>query len=255
MRLHKVFALLYRDLLIIRRSRWRVVELIYFPLTTVLIWGFFSVYSRRFSVEAGLIILIINIFWNFAFVAQSTANMQIMEDVWSGSLKQLLVSGISEVEYMVGRMITASIVSSIILALMVLTSLLFSSQQLYFNQQFIVISILTLLVSLAMAVLVSAMIVSLGKSYGFLAWSALQAFVFLSAPFFPKETFPGVISAVSAVMPYTYIFESARALSYGESMPLMAAFITVVAYSVLVWPIYIYLFRKARKNGNLVRLG
>ncbi len=254
MKLNRIIALLYRDLLIIRRSKWRIVELIYFPVTTILIWGFFSIYSKSFSLEVGLTILIINIFWNFAYFAQNTANMQIMEDVWSGSLKQLLVSGISEVEYMLSRMITASIISLVTLVIMVGISMFFSRNLFYSVPQFIAISLLTLIISLAMSVLISALIVYLGKSYGFLAWTALQAFVFLSAPFFPKETFPDIVRYVSLVMPYTYIFEAARALPSGINIPVGSAVIVAVAYTAFVWPIYLYLFRIARKKGNLVRL-
>ncbi len=254
MKLNRIISLLYRDLLIIRRSKWRIVELIYFPVTTILIWGFFSIYSKSFSPEAGLIILIINIFWNFAYFAQNTANMQIMEDVWSGSLKQLLVSGISEIEYMLSRIVTASIISLLVLAIMVAISFLFSTALFYSIPQFLIISALTLIISLAMSVMISALIVFLGKSYGFLAWTALQAFVFLSAPFFPKETFPEIVQYISLIMPYTFIFEAARALPSGVNLPIGNAVIVAVAYTIVVWPFYIYMFRLARKKGNLVRL-
>ena len=96
---NKIRALVHRDLLIIRRSKWRLVEIFYFPITTIIIWGFFAIHSKSFYFEAGLLVLIVNIFLNFAFVAQSTVNMQMMQDSWSGSLKQLFLSGVSEVEY------------------------------------------------------------------------------------------------------------------------------------------------------------
>src|SRR5438552_9139797 len=99
MKLDKIFALLYRDVVIFSRLKWRLAETFYFPLTAVLIWGFFSVYMKSFSLEAGLIVLVMNIYWNFAYAAQSTTNMSMLEDVWSGSLKQLFVSGITATDF------------------------------------------------------------------------------------------------------------------------------------------------------------
>ncbi|MBI2136992.1 ABC transporter permease [Candidatus Woesearchaeota archaeon] len=250
----RLSALAYRDLLIIRRSRWRLVEIFYFPLTAMLMWAFFASYSRSFAFEAGLLVLVISLFWNFAYVAQSTVNMQMMEDAWSGSLKQLFLSGVSEIEYVAARMFTATVVSVPVLVLMAAVAF-FSGWD--FLRQFPVvaaISALTLLTSLALAVLITGLIVVLGRGYGFLAWTALQAFVLLSAPFFPREVFPGFLQFVSAVMPFTYIFEAARGLALGSPVGLLKPVIVAVAYFIFVWPIYVFCFRLARKNGNLVKL-
>ncbi|HIG98597.1 TPA: ABC transporter permease [Candidatus Woesearchaeota archaeon] len=254
MNVGRILALVYRDLLIIRRSKWRLVEIFYFPLTTMLMWGFYASYSASFAFEAGLLVLVISLFWNFAYVAQSTVNMQMMEDVWFGSLKQLFLSGVSEVEYVAARIFTATVVSAPVLALM--AAVAFFSGWDFLSELPLVaaISALTLLTSLAMAVLITGMIVVLGRGYGFLSWTALQAFVLLSAPFFPREVFPGFLQPVSAVMPYTYIFEAARNLALGSPVGLWKPTLVAAAYFVFVWPVYIFCFRLARKNGNLVKL-
>ena len=107
----KILALAYRDLLIIRRSKWRLVEIFYFPITTIVIWGLFALHSKALLIEAGVFVLIVNIFWNYALIAQSTVNMQLLEDSWSGSLKQLFLSGISEIDYVLARMFTSTVIS------------------------------------------------------------------------------------------------------------------------------------------------
>lgn len=255
MNLNKMRALVYRDLLIIRRSKFRLVEIFYFPLTTIIIWGLFAVNARSFAVEAGLIVLIVNIFWNYALIAQSTVNMQLMEDSWSGSLKQLLLSGISSTDYVIARLITSTIVSSLVLTLLLGISMGFGwvpSSQLALILQ---LAILTLIVSLAMAVFVTALILVLGRSYGFLSWTALQLFVLLSAPFFPRSIFPPGISHLSYVMPYTHIFEAARNVSAGSEVTWLPAIVIAIAYFILVWPLYVYMFSLARKKGTLARLG
>ena len=255
MNFRKIMALVYRDLIVIKKSKWRLVEIFYFPVTTIIIWGFFASYSRTLVFEAGLFVLIVNVFWNFAYVGQSTVNIQLMDDAWNGSLKQMFLSGVSEIEYIVARILTSSIVSSVVLVFLLSIAYLFVGSELKPASSIAVISVLTLITSMAMGVLISSLIIALGRGYGFLAWTALQVFILLSAPFFPKEMFPIPLRYVTEVMPYTHIFEAARNLATDSPVFFGSAIIVAAGYSVLVWPLYIYFFRLARKNGKLVRLG
>ena len=102
----RLSALVYRDLLLHTRMKWRIAEILYFPITTIIIWGLFALYSKTIAIEAGMVVLSVNVFWQFAYLAQSTANMSIMDDTWSGSFRQLMLSGITEVEYISARLIS-----------------------------------------------------------------------------------------------------------------------------------------------------
>ena len=135
-----------------------------------------------------------NVFWNFAYVGQSTVNIQLMDDSWNGSLKQMFLSGVSETEYIVARIVTSSIVSSVVLVFLLSIAYLFVGPDLKSAPVIAVISLLTLVTSMAMGVLISSLIIVLGRGYGFLAWTALQAFILLSAPFFPERNVPGSFS-------------------------------------------------------------
>ena len=251
----KIKALVYRDLLIFRRSKWRITETFYFPITAVLIWGLFALHSKGFHFEAGMVVLIVTVFWNFAHVGQTSVNIQMLQDVWSGSLKQLLLSGISEMDYMVSRLITSGIISVLVLAVLLMIAHFFLEG---FPEPFsaiVTISFLTLVTSLSLGVLLTGVIANLGKTYSFLAWTSLQALVLLSAPFFPREYFPVFLQYVSNVMPFTHIFQAAKDYAAGNPVIWHYAFIVTLAYAVIVWPIYLYLFRLAKRNGKLVELG
>ena len=258
MKWHKIFALLYRDMLIFSRVKWRLAETFYFPITTIIIWGFFAIYMRSFAVEAGLMVLALNIFWNFAYIAQSNTNMQMMDDTWSGSLKQIFFTGIQEFEYLFARIIFSIIISLVVLIALITISLLFGLSVIATNLG--IISLLmfgTLLSSVAMSVLIASILISMGKEYGFLAWTLLQLFILLSAPFFSVDVFPGPIKAISAVMPYTAIFENARNLvldgviNYGLLVKGMGI---SLAYLLLSLPLYKFAFYRARKTGYLVKI-
>ena len=117
---------------------------------------------------------------------------------------------------------------------------------------------LTLVASLALAVIVAGLILSTGREYGFLSWTAIEAFILLSAPFYPTAIFPGIVQPVTWIMPFTNIFEGVRLLvTSGIVDPrfLINGAIVSFGYLILSFPFYLIMFKRARKNGNLVRMG
>ncbi|MBI3412832.1 MAG: ABC transporter permease [Candidatus Aenigmarchaeota archaeon] len=260
MKINRVFALIYYDILVFSRAKWRVMEMFYFPITTVIMWGLFSAYMRSFAVEAGLIVLVLNIFWNFASVAQSNTNMQIMDDSWSGSIKQMLTSGIRESEYIFARIISTTVISVALLGILLFMSLHMFDLRIIFQTPGVtsVLFLSTLIASVAMSILIAAFIITAGKEYGFLSWTVLQIFILLSAPFYPVSVFPEWLQPFTTIMPYTATFENARSLSAGglinNSLLLQGLAVSLV-YLLLSLPVYFYSFRRARKTGYLVKLG
>jgi len=255
MRWSKIAALMYRDSIVIRRVKFRIMDIIYFPLTTLIIWGLFAIYSRQMAAEAGLIVLIINIFWNFAHVAQTTSNVLMMEDIWSGSFKQVLLSGISEFEYITARLLSSGITSIFVVLMLTSLSLLLDIN--FFSVHTIFLILITLIGSLSLAILIAAFVVFAGREYGFLVFSAMQLFIMLSAPFFPKEIFPKVLVYLSYIMPFTAVFEAARAFSTTGTVPLnlllWGAAVTL-GYFVFAWPMYYLSFRRSKRTGMLARM-
>jgi ABC-2 type transport system permease protein len=231
------------------------MEIIYFPITTIIIWGLFAIYARQMAAEAGLIVLIINIFWAFAHLAQTTSNLLMMEDIWSGSLKQILLTGISEFEYIVARILTSTIVSTVMVVVMTSLALLFGIN--FFQADMIFLIFITLLGSMALSVIVASAIFYMGREYSFLVWGAIQLFIMLSAPFFPKEMFPKAILYVSYVMPFTAVFEAARGFSTTgivHGYQLVWGLAVCLGYFVIAWPLYYLAFRSTRIKGTLARM-
>ncbi len=255
MKWHRIAALLYRDWRIFTRLRYKLVEVFYFPLVTVLLWGLFSVYAREYWLEAGMIILVINLFWSFAHLMQSEVNTMMMEDCWSGSLKQLLVSGISGLEYLFARMCSSGMAAVSVTVLLVLLASAFMDFPSY--RLLVALIIPAFISSMALAGYVGSLIIILGRSYGFLAWSSMTLVVFLSAPFFPPSFFPPGLEQLSYFMPFTAVFAGVRQMmteSTVSSGILLRAYLTAAAYLLFSWPVFAYAFKRARSSGRLARL-
>ena len=250
--------MVYRDFLITARLKWKFIELVYLPITTVLIWGLFAVYARSFSAEAGALLLVINVFWAFAHLTQSTTNQNMMEDVWSGSLKQLFFSGITEFEYLFSRIISTTIITCVVAALMLGLSFYFGITAIAANiSAFVAFSVIILIASISLSILVASLIFVMGREYGFLSWAAIQIFILLSAPFFPVEIFPTALQYVAQIMPFTDVFTAIRLLIETGVLhtDLMAkGTIISAAYFFISLPLYKMAFKRAKKTGKLVRM-
>ena len=258
MRYYKIKALVFRDLKIFRRSKWRLAEYFYFPITTIIIWGLFALFTRDFSAETGLMVLAVNVFWSFSYLAQSTVNMQMNEDMWSGSFPQVMASGFTPFEYLFARIVTATIVSVVIMVLMIATALAFGLAVLIEQGGLVtLLSGVTLLGSIGLSVLVAALILLFGREYSFLAWTILQVFVLLSAPLYPLDILPQPLQVVAWGMPFTSVFEGVRELTsvgrISSSVFINGAGI-VFLYCLVSIPLYSLAFKKARRNGMLARM-
>ncbi len=257
MNLHNIIALIKNDALIIRRVKWRLLEITYFPLTTMLIWGLFALHSKQYAIEAGLIVLTVNLFWSFCQLAQQQANILIMEDLWTFNIKQILVSGVSEFDYLLAKLATSTTIAITIGTLLLFVANAFGAP-LFANIKVVVtLAGIALLGSLALAVIITGIILSVGREYGFLSWSLLQLFIFLSAPFFNRELFPEAIRWITEIMPFTYIFESARAIATGTPVAtgtLWHAFFITAAYFCLAWPFFAWSIKNAKKSGMMSRI-
>ncbi len=258
MRLYKILALMYADMVLFRNSKWKLAESFYFPITTIIIWGLFSVFVKDYALQAGVIVLAVNILWYFAVLAQSHVNMQMNEDSWSGSLKQIIITGVSDFEYITARIFSAIILSVFVLVIMLAIAFFAFDLTLFVGywQLFIILIGITLLSSIALSIIVAGAMVALGREYGFLAWTAMQIFILLSAPFYPVSVFPDFIRPLVAVMPYTGVFEATRDIVAGSVNfgVIEQAFFVSLAYFIVSIPFYRYIFKRARRKGWFVRL-
>ncbi|MBL7160824.1 MAG: ABC transporter permease [Candidatus Aenigmarchaeota archaeon] len=258
MRWYKIKALMFRDFKIITRCKFRLVELFYFPLTTILIWGLFSIFTRNISVETGIMVLAVNIFWSFAHLSQFTTNIQINQDFWSGSFRQVMASGFTRFEYMFARIVSSTVSSAAIMVYMLLIASIFGLT-IFFEQPGMTLALsgITLIGSMALAITVTALILFLGREYAFLAWTLLEGFILLSAPVYPVDVFPEALQHLAQVMPFTNIFAGVREMiSFGTLNPafLVNGLVIAIAYLIISIPLYHFSFKRAKGNGTLSRM-
>jgi hypothetical protein len=255
MKLQRVSTLLWYDHKNFIKSHWRWLEFLYFPITTVLIWGLFALWTGEFASEAGLVALTVNIFWSYAYVVQSTVNLTMNSDRWSGVLGLFFVTGLTKGEYVLTRILFSLSVSTLNLGSMLIVAQLFFFDILGSLSQAILLALLTAFLSIGVALFVAGLLFFLGRKFEWLAWTVLQLFVLISFPLIPLRILPVGVQVVASIMPFTALFEGVRAMVFEEPIfiyliqGLKIGFINFLIGSLF----YHFGFEYARKMGYLAK--
>jgi hypothetical protein len=256
MNLSRIATMIYRDYLIFIKSKWRWLEFFYFPITSVIIWGFFAIWTGSFASIAGKLVLVINVFWSYAYIVQSTINLSINEDGWHGEIHHIFLTGMGKWEYLLAR-----IIFSLLISLANLLFILFIAHLFFFDitsiiSQVIILLILTAFASVTLAILIAGLYFTLGRTYSWLAWSSLQFFVLLSFPLSPLEILPHQFQIVARLMPYGSLFQAVRNVLFGKPYMQDVKLSLLVNFIYFVISIFAYKFGfdYSRKSGKFAKM-
>ncbi len=105
-----IAALVLRYLYLFTRTPIRLVELVFWPLVDLLVWGYLTMFLQKhtgdtFPYEITYLIGAV-IFWDILFRAQQGVAMFFLEDVWSRNLLNVFAAPVSHAEYLTSTYIT-----------------------------------------------------------------------------------------------------------------------------------------------------
>lgn len=116
--LRRIYAMFLRYLYLHKRSLPRSLELIFWPVMELFVWGFLSLYLGT-VVETGaaaVVMFLINgmIFWDILYRSQQSVSISVMEEIWHHNILNILVSPLRLWEWMCAAFIYGFIKSGLI---------------------------------------------------------------------------------------------------------------------------------------------
>src|SRR5262245_31367711 len=96
----RISALMLRYLFLYRRSPPRILEIFFWPVMELLVWGFlykFLIANNTFNWISYLISAMI--FWDIIYRAQQGVTIAFLEDIWSRNLLNLFVAPLRRSEF------------------------------------------------------------------------------------------------------------------------------------------------------------
>src|SRR3989344_2471535 len=103
MKWHRIYAMLRRYLYLYPRSVPRILDIFFWPITELLIWGFLTFYLRQINTSipnVATAILGALVFWNFIQRSQQAVSIAFLEEAWERNLINIFVTPIKMTEFL-----------------------------------------------------------------------------------------------------------------------------------------------------------
>ena len=206
-----------------QRSPHRLFDVTIWPLVDVLLFGSIGAFvgqadsagATAFGYLLGGIVL-----WHVVYQSQIAVSTGFLEETWSRNLLNLMVTPLKEVEYAAGVALFGLfklVLSTTTVGLVAFG--LFAFRVTDLGLALVPIVGLLLVVGWAIGLLVVGLVLRFGDGAEILAWGLLAMLMPLSGVFFPPEALPTVLRPLGRLMPTTHVFDAARAVLDGGSVP------------------------------------
>lgn len=243
------------------RSMPRVLEMFFWPVMDLVVWGLVTQYleSGPFKVP-GFIKFFIGamIFWDILYRAQQGVTLSFLEDVWSRNLLNIFVAPIRLSEFVVATYLVGLVRILITVAVLIAMALLYDFNLFVLGWTLVPLFANLLLMGWAMGMITTGLITRWGQAAEALAWGIPFLVQPFCAVFYPLETLPIWLRPVALAIPATHVFEGMRAVLAGHGLALSSlaiAFGLNALYLALAGMFFSHMFNKAREKGLLAKLG
>ncbi len=259
----RIWGLMYRHLALYRRSWPRILELMYWPVLQMCIWGFTASFLTSHlgdaAAMAGAALLGGVLLWEITLRSQMGVTISFLEEMWSRNLGHVFVSPLRPWE-----MVVALIAMSMFRLVIALIPAIGMAWVFYeFNLFMLGMPLILFFINLMiMGWSVALGIVSLLLRHGAgaepFAWGVLFGLAPFSAVFYPVSVMPMIMQYVSMLLPSTHVFEGMRAILLDGTVPwseLMAAVAMNVVWLGGAIVLFGRQFHEARVRGALLNVG
>jgi ABC-2 type transport system permease protein len=258
----RIWGLVYRHLCLCRKSWPRLLELAYWPVLQMLIWG---LTAKFLFMRGGGSLLLVGgallggvLLWEVAMRCQMGVALGFLEELWSRNLGHVFVSPLRPWE-MVAALIAMSVLRMVagVVPAIGLAWLLYAFNLFALGPVLVLFFANLMLMGWAVSFGVMALILRYGAGAEALAWSVLAGLTPICAVYYPAAIIPMPWRLISLAMPASHVFEGMRATLRGTVLwgELGWAFGLNLVWGMVAIAVFAAQFRSARRRGALLSIG
>lgn len=261
MKLHRINALLIRHLYLYQRSFPRLMDIFYWPVMELLLWGFISMYVEKLSIggfNAVTVLLGAVIFWDLLSQSQRSVSVAFLEDVWERNFLNIFVTPLRISEFLSSAVILAFVRILMTGAVMgILAALFYKFNILTFGFYLVPFMLNLLVFGSTLGFFTTAIILRYGTSAQVLAFGFLFLLQPFSAVFYPVSILPSFVQPIAYALPSTYVFEGMRSVIATGVFPVGAFVLSLLTNAIwlalVLWYFY-RMFAIVKSKGRLMKL-
>ena len=261
--LTRIWGMMYRHLALYRHSWPRLLELAYWPVLQMCVWGFTAQFlmargGNTVALVGGALIGGV-LLWEIALRSQMGVAVSFLEEIWSRNLGHVFVSPLRPHELVAALLgmsfvrVVAGVLPAILLAWILYAFNLFS-----IGPMLVLFFANLMIMGWWVSFGVVALILRHGAGAETLAWTILFGFAPLSAIYYPVAVLPVWLQPVSLALPSSHVFEGMRALMQTGAIQwnhMAWAFGLNALWTAGAVSLFAAQFRAARVRGALLSIG
>jgi ABC-2 type transport system permease protein len=256
----RVFAIVLRQLYLMRGSPARVLPLFAWVAIDIVLWGFITRYLNSVagaSIDFVPALLGAVLLWDFFSRVMQGVSTTFLEDVWSRNFLNLFATPLSIAEYVAGLVVSSILTSLIGLAVMlVLAFVAFGLSFVAYGLLLIPFLLVLFLFGIALGITASAVVLRLGPASEWFVWPVPALISPFAGVFYPVATLPHWMQGVARALPPSYVFEGMRAIVAGgpfSATSLLGGAALAMFYILLAYAFFASVHRRAVRTGLLAR--
>lgn len=229
MKIHRINAIILHHLYFWKKSVPRWLDILYWPVVTLAVWGFITVYLQKGAFASADGTPIVAMFlggitlWMLFQRAQQDIAISYLQDIWSRSIVNLYVSPMTNAEFIIASILVGVIKVVITLAVMGLLSwFLYAFNIFTLGFSLIPFTALLLVFAWALGLFITGVVFRFGTDAQVLAFGASFVLQPIVAVFYPLSILPAWIHPLALAFPLTHIFEGMREVLATGEMPVEA---------------------------------
>lgn len=259
---HRITAMILRYFYLLRSSWPRILELVYWPVMQLIIWGFITRHlleSSAWVAQAAGVLIAAVLLWDILFRSQLSYSLSFLEEMWSRNLANLFISPLRAPE-LVLALVSISLIRTLIGIIPAVLLAIPLFQYSIFEMGLPLLAFFTNLMVLGWAIglMVTALLLRYGQGAESICWVTIFFIAPVSAIYYPVDILPAWLQTVAWTMPPVYVFEGMRAVMFDNvfRFDLFAGAVLLnLLYLVIGAASFMYSFHVARVRGLLLSMG
>jgi ABC-2 type transport system permease protein len=256
-----IYALVLRYIYLYTRHPIRLVEMVFWPLVDLLVWGNLTVYLQANADPSfsKFIIFLIGamILWDILFRAQQGVAISFLEDVWTRNLLNIFVAPVRTSEYLMATFAVGTLRICVTGSVLVLIAWFGYGFNLFSLNLWLVPFLMNLMFfGWALGMVSTALILRWGQAAESLAWAVPFFIQPAVAVFYPVEKMPLWVQPIAWSFPATHIFEGMRSvMKTGTAdwhLLLHATWLNLVYLALAGW-LFTAVLKMTRRRGLLTK--
>lgn len=260
--LKRINAMVRRYAILILGSVPRMLELMYWPLVQMLMWGFLQLHlagsTSLFANAAGLLIGSV-LLWDILVRGQFGFSLSFLEEMWSRNLGNILMTPLRPHEYILSLMAISMVRLMVgLVPVTILAYIFFDFNLLDLGLPLALFFANLIFFGWTIGLVANSVVVRYGLGAESIAWVAVFSFLPLCCVYYPLATLPEWLQPISASLPPTQVFEGLRALVIDRTFEpdlMFKAFGLNIIYFIGACLMFRYFLKQARIKGSLMQIG